>query len=60
MDSIKFRNLDADELEVRVGEKRNGKMSLLIYKDARVDMRVLDETVGNFGHIFNLINWNNF
>ena len=47
MDSIKFRNLDADELEVRVGEKRNGKMSLLIYKDARVDMRVLDETVGN-------------
>ena len=45
---IKFRNLRADELEVRVGEKRkDGKMTLLVYKDSRVDMRVLDETVGN-------------
>lgn len=49
MDNIKFRNLRADEIEVRVGEKRNGKMSLLIYKDARVDANILDETFGQFG-----------
>ena len=47
MECIKFRNLRADELEVRVSDKKNGKMSLLVYKDARVDMRILDETVGN-------------
>lgn len=49
MGNIKFRNLRADEIEVRVGEKRNGKMSLLVYKDARVDANILDETVGQFG-----------
>lgn len=49
MEELKFRNLRADEIEVRVGEKRNGKMSLLIYKDARVDANILDETLGQFG-----------
>lgn len=49
MDNIKFRNLRADEIEVRVSDKKNGKMSLLIYKDARVDANILDETVGQFG-----------
>lgn len=48
MDNIKFRNLRADEIEVRVGEKKNGKMSLLLYQDARCGMRILDETVGQF------------
>ena len=48
MEELKFRNLRADELDVRVGEKRNGKMSLQIYKDARVDANILDETVGRF------------
>lgn len=47
MSEFKFRNLRADELEVRVADKKNGYMNLLIYKDSRVDMRVLDETVGN-------------
>lgn len=44
---IKFRNIRADELEVRVADKKEGYMNVLIYKDSRVDMRILDETVGN-------------
>lgn len=42
------RLLRADEIECRVGQvKKDGSgCSLLLYKDARVDMRVLDETVG--------------
>lgn len=47
--AIKFRNLRADEIEVRVGEKKNGMMTLLLYQDARCGMRILDETVGQFG-----------
>lgn len=44
------RLLRADEIECRVGmvksaENKHG-CSLLLYKDARVDMRILDETVG--------------
>lgn len=46
---IKFRNLRADEIEVRVGDKKNGKMSLLLFQDARCAMRILDETLGQFG-----------
>lgn len=41
---LKFRNLTKDEIEVRVG----GGKSLLLYKTARVDANVLDETVGAF------------
>ena len=41
---LKFRNLTKDEIEVRVG----GGKSLLLYKTARVDANVLDETVGPF------------
>lgn len=41
-----FRTLTADEIEVRVGSVSNGKASLLLYKDARCDMAILDETVG--------------
>lgn len=43
------RLLRADEIECRVGQvKKDGSgCSLLLYKDARVDMRVLDETVGH-------------
>ena len=39
-----FRNLTKDEIEVRVG----GGGSLLLYKTARVDANILDETVGCF------------
>ncbi len=43
-----FRKLKADEIECRVGSvSKDGKgFSLLLYKDARVDMKILDETVG--------------
>lgn len=47
---MEFRTLRADEIDVRVaqlGEGKRGKWaSLLLYKDARCDMRILDETVG--------------
>lgn len=43
MKEIKFRNLTKEEVEVRVG----GGGNLLLYKTARVDAQVLDETVGN-------------
>lgn len=44
---LKFRDLRADEVEVRIGTAKEGKgVSLLLYKDARCDMNILDETVG--------------
>lgn len=45
---MEFRNLRADEIECRVGQvARNGSgLSLLLYKDARCDANILDETVG--------------
>lgn len=44
---IKFRNLRADEIEVRIGQNfNNGKVSLLLYQDARCGLNILDETVG--------------
>lgn len=43
---MKFRELTSDEIEVRVGVCRENGVSLLLYKDARVDAKVLDETVG--------------
>lgn len=49
MKTIKFRTLSADEIEVRVGEKKNGYMTLLLYQDARCAMNILDETLGQFG-----------
>jgi len=43
---MKFRNLKPEEIEVRVGQIGDQFMDLLLYKDARVDMRLLDEEVG--------------
>ena len=45
---IKFRNIEADEIDLRVGStnKDNTGFTLLLYKDARVDANILDETVG--------------
>lgn len=43
-----FRNLRADEIECRVGTVGKGGFSLLLYKDARCDMAILDETVGPY------------
>lgn len=44
-----FRDLRADEIEVRVAQAKQSGVSLLLYKDARVDMNVLDETFGPLG-----------
>ena len=43
---MKFRLLKADEIDVRVSTINERGCSLLLYKDARCDMRILDETVG--------------
>ena len=43
----KFRDLKADEIEVRVQSVKEKGLVLLLYKDARVDMNILDETVGS-------------
>ena len=43
---MKFRNLYADEIECRVGQINEKGLTLLLYKDARCDMNILDETVG--------------
>ena len=45
---IEFRDLRADEIEVRVQSvQKDGKgLVLLLYKNARCDMNILDETVG--------------
>lgn len=44
-----FRDLRADEIECRVAQARENGVSLLLYKDARCDQSILDETVGPFG-----------
>ncbi len=43
----KFRLLEPDEIEVRVARVTPKMVSVLLYKNARVDMQILDETVGS-------------
>ncbi len=43
---MKFRYLKADEIECRVATINEKGCSLLLYKDARCDMNILDEIVG--------------
>lgn len=43
---LEFRKLRADEIDCRIGQIKENGLSLLLYKDARCDMNVLDETVG--------------
>ena len=48
---FKFRDLTEKDIDIRVGqigvyEGNNGWATLLLYKNARVDMSILDETVG--------------
>lgn len=45
-----FRKLHADEIECRIGQIKATGLTLLLYKDARCDMNILDETVG-------VLNW---
>lgn len=44
-----IRLLRADEIECRIAMVKEKGLSLLLYKDARVDQRILDETFGIFG-----------
>lgn len=46
----KFRTLKANEIEVRVSQIASNWATLLLYKNARVDMDILDESVG-------VLNW---
>lgn len=47
---MEFRKLTKDEIECRVGQMaKTESISLLLYKDARVDQKMLDETFGMFG-----------
>ena len=43
---MKFRDLTADDIETRVQSVKANGLVLLLYKNARVDMSILDETVG--------------
>ena len=45
-----FRDLRADEIEIRVQSVKQNGLVLLLYKDARCDQNILDETVG-------VLNW---
>lgn len=62
MKDIVIRTLRADEVECRVQSVTTKGCILLIYKDARVDMRMLDEVFGcmNWQRTHELINGNLF
>lgn len=49
MEKNLIRLLKADEIECRIAVVNEKGLSLLLYKDARVDQRILDETFGAFG-----------
>lgn len=42
---MKFRKLTEREIEVKVKQVYDGSAMLLLYKDARADFKILDETV---------------
>lgn len=44
-----FRRLRADEIDCRVNQITEKGIVLLLYKDARVDQNILDETFGIYG-----------
>lgn len=48
MNKLEFRDLRADEIECRIAQIKENGISLLLYKDARCDMNILDETVGAY------------
>lgn len=61
-EKAQIRTLLASEIECRVGTMKQNGCSLLLYKDARVDMRMLDEVYGpnNWQRYHELINGNLF
>lgn len=46
---MEIRLLKADEVEARIQSVKENGLILLLYKDARCDMKILDETFGMFG-----------
>ena len=44
---MEFRTLKANEIDCRINTINEKGLTLLLYKDARVDQNILDETVGN-------------
>jgi hypothetical protein len=46
---MKFRPLTASEIDCRVSTINEKGLTLLLYKDARVDMNILDEKFGVTG-----------
>jgi len=46
MGKLTFRKLRADEIDCRINTVSEKGVSLLLYKDARVDQNILDESVG--------------
>ena len=59
---MEFRLLKADEIDVRIAMVKANGISLLLYKDARCDMNILDETVGpaNWQRSHEVVNGNLF
>lgn len=49
MEELKFRRLRADEIEVRVKQVTEWGASCVLYKTARTDMDILDESVSPLG-----------
>lgn len=45
-EKLEFRLLRANEIDCRISQVKQNGLSLLLYKDARVDQNILDETVG--------------
>ena len=44
---MEFRDLKETEIDCRVSQIKEKYLDLLLYKDARVDMNILDETLGS-------------
>jgi hypothetical protein len=44
--NTEFRTLEASEIDCRIATINQKGLTLLLYKDARVDQNILDETVG--------------
>ena len=59
---LNFRLLRADEIEARIARINQYYVNVLLYKDARCDMRILDETVGaeNWQRTHEVVNGNLF
>lgn len=43
---LNFRTLNANEIDCRISTVKENGIQLLLYKDARVDMNILDEVIG--------------